>query len=282
MKKYKKLQQIIFLSFVGILINSCVKSDDFSLPDVSITEPNITANTTFKAVKERFKQQGWKEEPLYIVGYIVSTDKAGNFYKHMVIQNRKEDRLDINNPRMGLGIELNATSLYEKYDIGRKIYIKLNGLSVGKSHGVLVIGKVTNNKISRIPTNEIDKVIFRSSEIETILPKIVTIETIVDNDTNTLIQLESMQFITSDLSKTYAGESNDSYMGERILESCNNRDSILLSSSVYSDFKSIIVAQGQGTIMGVLTNNFLGDTPTILIRDRDDIVFNQDRCPPLF
>ncbi len=287
MKTHQKRNLLTLIILVGVLITSCVKSDEFDLPEVTTTDPGITANTTFKAVKERFEQEGEmatfnETEPLYIEGYVISSDKAGNFYKHIIIQNKTDESSDATYPRMGLRIDLNTTSLYEKYELGRKVYIKLNELSIGMSHGVLVIGKSTNGKISQIPAYLVDDVVIRSTEITTITPKATTVSTLIENDINTLIQLTDMQFTSANLSQTYAGESHDRFSGDRNIESCVDGSSMLLSTSTFSDFKSVTLAQGNGTITAVLSKDFSGKNTIVLIRDRDDIVFDGSRCQALF
>ena len=67
--------------------------------------------------------------PTYIEGYVVSSDATGNFYKKLIIQDKSE------NPTAGIEIVLNKTSLSETYDIGRKVYVKLDGLSVSYDDG---------------------------------------------------------------------------------------------------------------------------------------------------
>ena len=285
MKRDANILPVLIL--LVILITSCVKSDAFDLPELTVIEPNITANTTFKAVQERFEQEKKiatfnETEPLYVEGYIISSDKAGNFYKHIIIQNKTDGSTNATHPRMGLKIELNETSLYEKYELGRKVYIKLNGLSVGMSHGVLVLGKLSHGEITQIPPYLVNDAILRSTEVAIITPKTTTIATLTTTDINTLIQLTNMQFTSAIVSQTYAGESHDRFTGNRKIESCLDGSSIVLSSSTFSDFKSVTLPKGNGTITAILTKDFSGKNNVLLIRDRDDILFDDSRCQSLY
>ncbi|WP_445738227.1 DUF5689 domain-containing protein, partial [Mariniflexile sp.] len=107
---------------IAISLTACVQDDDYSVPDTSIKEPNIPANsiTTFKAVVERYEQavNGGNatvlirdEQDLYIEGYVISSDKGGNFFEELIIQNKMDDSDPDNDPRLGLKIEINASSL---------------------------------------------------------------------------------------------------------------------------------------------------------------------------
>ena len=58
---------------------------------------------------------------------------------------------------------------------------------------------------------------------------------------------------------TFASESNDSFDGERLLESCATGSSVILSTSTFSDFKSLSLPANRGSIDGILTRDFFDD-----------------------
>ena len=60
-KKNKVISLIVMAMF---LVSSCVKDDDYSVPDISITEPSIPQDkiTTFSAIKSLYEQASkWRE-----------------------------------------------------------------------------------------------------------------------------------------------------------------------------------------------------------------------------
>ena len=57
-----------------------------------------------------------------IEGYVVSSDKSGNIYKSISIQDKYE------NPTAAIKIAVDQTDLYTKYNVGRKVYVNLKGL----------------------------------------------------------------------------------------------------------------------------------------------------------
>lgn len=281
---------------IGILLAVCFTAcvdDDYAIPDILIKEPNIpTSNiTTFKAIVERYEQavNGGNstvlirdEQDLYIEGYVISSDKAGNFFEKLIIQNKIDASDPDNDPRLGLKIEINASSLYNTYEIGRKVYVKLNGLTIGLSNGVIVIGKGDSNQVKQIQASEYRKIIIRGAEVATLTPKVTNIQDLTSKDENTLIQLNNMQINRFDLASTYAGESTDEFDGFRILESCDSRVSILLQTSTYADFKSLVVPQGKGTIKGIFSRDYGDDFNVLIINSTSDINFdNLQRCDPL-
>lgn len=287
----------IYKLLIGILtivsLVACVQDDDYSVPDTTIKEPNIPLSsiTTFKAIVERYEQAVLggnatvlirDEQDLYIEGYVINSDKGGNFFEELIIQNKIDASNPDNDPRLGLKIEINASSLYNTYEIGRKVYVKLNGLTIGLSNGVIAIGKGDSNSLKQIQASEFRSIILRGTEVATLTPKVANIQDLTEKDENTLIQLSNMQVNRFDLASTYAGESTDEFDGFRVLESCDSKVSLLLQTSTFADFKSLPVPQGKGTITGVFGRDYGDDFNVIMINSTIDINFNnQQRCDPL-
>ena len=51
MKKLTNIKFISFLFFIGIIATSCVKDDDFNVPEINVEEPNVNVNTSIASVK---------------------------------------------------------------------------------------------------------------------------------------------------------------------------------------------------------------------------------------
>ncbi|WP_123912616.1 DUF5689 domain-containing protein [Hanstruepera neustonica] len=301
MKTIKNLFVLSVLS-LAFVMSSCVSDDDYSLPNISIQEPNIPQDkiTTFLAVYQRFEQAQNDGDPtaiipsdeeLYIEGYVISSDQGGNFFEELIIQNKIDDSDSSEDPRLGLRISINVNSLYNTYQIGRKVYVKLTGLTIGESNGVLVIGKGESSQIEQIEATEYSEdcmclvpftdIIIRGTEIAEISPKVTTIEGLSEADENTLIQLNDAQFHRSQLGMTFAGEASDEFDGFRTLESCATNNTIPLQTSTFADFKSLQVDQGRGTIQGIYSRDFGDDFSVLVINSRADINFDSDeRCDP--
>src|SRR5690606_14883107 len=132
-------------------------------------------------------------EDLYIEGYIVSSDQSGNFFEELIIQNKVDDSNPDEDPRLGIRLDINVGSLSDTYEFGRKVYVKLSGLTIGESNGVLTIAKGEDQSLEQIQEFEYRKIIVRTSEVATIIPKLASLIELTDADENTLIQLNNMQ-----------------------------------------------------------------------------------------
>ena len=286
----KPIKILAYLTiFTLIILQSCVNDDDYVLPDISIPDPNISANTTFAAVISRYEQaieEGiqiaiFNEiQDVYIEGYVISSDQAGNFFEELIIQNHPDDSNPNADPRRGLRIEINVRSLSDTYEFGRKVYVKLNGLAVGESNGVITLGKPAGNNIGQIQEFEYLDFIIRDPEVIEVVPKIVTIDNLTEDDENTLIQLQNVQINRSQLGLTFAGEPSDDFDGFRTLESCTNSSSIILQTSTFADFKSLQLPQKSGNITGILSRDFFDAINVLVINSIADVEMNNERCDP--
>ncbi|OEK09725.1 hypothetical protein A8C32_11515 [Flavivirga aquatica] len=290
----KKRKTTILLKLITIfLFVSCVEDDTYSTPDISIGESNIPKEniTTFKAIKSRFEQALNnrnttvvidEETDLYIVGYVVSSDKSGNFFEKLIIQNKTDDSNPDNDPRLGFKLDVNVSNLSDTYQFGQKVYVKMNGLTVGETKGVITIGKGDAVNIEQIQAADYKDIIIRSNEIATITPKIIGLADLTEQDENTLIQLNNMQLNRFELGATFASESIDKFDGLRLLENCDSGISMIMQTSTFSDFKSLVVPQGQGTITGIFGRDFRDDFNVLIINNSEAINFDKDkRCDPL-
>lgn len=293
MIQLKYINKLCILLGVFIII-SCVNDDDYNIPlpsdseNISIPENKIT---TFRAVQQRYEQavnsgdliaRIYEDEDIYIEGYVISSDAAGNFFEELIIQNKIDDSDTDADPRLGLKVDINVSSLSDTYEFGRKIYIKLAGLTIGESNGVITIGKGDAVKVKQIQAAEYRDIVIRTNEVATIIPKVVSPENLTNADQNTLIQMDNMQLNRFELGATYASESIDEYDGLRTLESCDSGTSILMQTSTFSDFKSVIIPQGKGSITGVFSRDFGDDFNVVIVNSVTDVNFDSsERCDPI-
>ncbi len=251
-------------------------------------DPGLEPTTTFAAVRARFEQAGnsyaafgLEEDPLIIEGYVISSDEKGNFFDEIFIQNTPEtEDLGPNNPRLGLRVIMDKNNIYQTFEVGRKVYIILNGLAVDEDTGILTLGIQNVNEIVKIPNAILDNYVVGGEEIVALTPLTKKVNQLNANDLNTLVNLNDMQFIVSQIGLTYAGEPQDNFDGERNLQSCDDTGNIRLFTSTFADFRSQIVADGSGSITAVYTRNFSNDESVLSVRDLNDINFTEARCDP--
>lgn len=298
--KTLKINKIILLLIGLVVFNGCVEDDDFNTPNTSVVEPNIpeTAKVEISAVAGALAQeQGNSEldytdedaiatydfnpEDIYMVGYVVSSDEGGNWFEELIIQDRPE------NPTIGIKVLIDVNPLFVRYEVGRKVYVKLNGLAVGITNGVLTLGLRNGNDIDKIPSAVETDFLVRSAEVATIVPLPLTFAEFANDKTNLLIELQDVQFnrnqATGDNPLSYASEGSDQFDGERTLESCASGLSRIFSTSTFADFKSLTLPSGRGNMTAILTKNFFGDEFNISVNTPENVNLDDpDRCDPDF
>ncbi|WP_298417405.1 DUF5689 domain-containing protein [uncultured Kordia sp.] len=292
MKANKIFSLIAILGTMGLVITSCVQDDEFAIPNGTTTvDPGLTATATFNNMVSRYLQAvasgdeiaeiALDEEEIILEGYVVSSDKAGNFFEELVIQNKTDGSSSDADPRLGFRVDINQSALFNTYEFGRKVYIKMNGLAIGIENGVYAIGKPNGNDIDQIQPFELNDFVVRGTEVAQMTPKVTTIGELEEADENTLIQLEEVQFSRNDIGKTYAGESSDSFDGFRSLEECVQGGIISLQTSTFADFKSLPLDENKGTIQGIFTRDFGDDANVLVINSLADVNFTDTvRCDP--
>ncbi|HKJ47841.1 MAG TPA: DUF5689 domain-containing protein, partial [Christiangramia sp.] len=90
-------KNIMLVMMVAVMFNSCVKTDDYEIPDFTEPELNIDGDlTTIAAVKGNFypatgEIYTFRDSNTFFEGYVISSDEGGNFYKEVIVQDKPED-----------------------------------------------------------------------------------------------------------------------------------------------------------------------------------------------
>ena len=277
------MKKIVFL-FIIIVMTGCVLPLEHPVPPIEEQVTTQTANTEISAIFNRVQSATTKtttfemtEDTLWIAGYVVSSDIGGNFYKEIIIQDTTQ------NPTQAIKINIDKTGLYNKYPVGQKILVKLNGLSAGVENGILTLGIQEGTNIARIPQFSIAQHILKTSEITEITPKEVTVETIDSLSLGLWVRINDIQFPNAIKNKTFSAETNDEFDGERYLAECATQSqALLLSTSTFASFKSVSLPQKRGTIEGVILRDFFGSYYILKINTLANINFQNERCEPYF
>ena len=281
-----KLNKLVALFACMFALNGCIQDDDFKAPDTVVVDPVINGNIIdIDAVLGTFNQSGddiitFEGTNNFMVGYVISSDEGGNFFEELVMQDKPE------NPTAGIVVQVDVSPLFTIYDFGRKVYVKLDGLSVAISNGVIQLGRREGNNLAKISAAKMSEHLIRTPEVATIVPLEVGINDFSNELESLYIRLNDVQFnrfeVLGDNPKTFAAEDDDQFDGERLLESCAGSSSVILSTSTFSDFKSLLLPSNRGSIDGVLTRDFFDDFYTIYINSPAAINFNNEmRCDPI-
>ncbi len=267
---------LILIAFLGVsfAFTSCVKQD-FTVPKAQCFDSTITANTTISQLKSMFTGDTTRiNDSVVVQGVVVSCDKAGNFYKELVIEDDND----------AIAIQIDASYLYLKYPLGQKVYIKCGGLYLGKSYGAIKIGALYTQydivQFGRIQGNvNVNDHILSSCENTPVEPKVVTLSQINDGVLYKLIKINNVQFKYTELGTTYADATNLADVSHHIVD--NNKKSLVVRISGYAKFAHDTIAKGNGSIVGVLET--YNGTYQLMIRDTSDVDFTGKRfIEPIF
>ncbi len=289
----KKLNRFISLLFILIVILSCVKDDDYEVPNTDPIAPDIEGNIiTIDSLLNLLLQEqngdpsvflSFMESDLYISGFVISNDEAGNFFEELIIQDLPE------NPIRGVRLLIDVNPLFTSFEFGRKVFVKLDGLTVGYANdGILTLGAFASGSvINKISESLMPETVIRDVILAEIIPLEMNISDFEIDKTNLYIRLNDAQFNRNEATgiyrKSFAGEPDDEFDGVRALESCSSPSSTILSTSTYSDFKAILLPQGRGVIDGILTRDYYNENFNIVLNTPETIYFdNEDRCDPEF
>lgn len=286
----KIFNQKLFFLFLGfgmlVSVSSCVEDDDFDAPQFEQTPPSIEGNIVSLSVLEGVLAQNdngpftFENSNDVVEAYVISNDESGNFFRELIIQDKPE------NPTYGIAVQVDLNPLFTKFDFGRKVYIKLDGLSVGQREGNEPrLGIADGIDIARIPESFVDDIILRDTLVANVIPAQRQLSDLTFSDVNTYVELTDIQFskiyFSENSSATYASETGDSFDGERILESCLSSNELIFSTSTFADFKGISLPPGSGSLKGVLTRDFFGEFFTFYINSPEDVDMTGERCDPL-
>ena len=289
MKQIKYM--FIVIAAFGVLLLGCEVNRDFEAPEAAPIPVVLEGNEiTIATLRELLLQEQINNENLvlsfsetdsYISGYVISSDEAGNFFEEIIMQDEP------NNPSNGVKVLVDVNPLFVSYEFGRKVYVRLDGLAVGFNSGVLTLGVLDRGNINKISESQEDYFITRDTTVAQIVPMPLLRDDFTDDKTNLYIHLEDVQFRDDDVlgenRKTYSAESTDVFDGERRLVFCNNRRSVVFSTSTFADFKALLLPQGRGTLDGLLQYNFFGDEFNVVVNSPNDILFEDiERCDPIY
>ena len=261
---------VIFL--LSILNISCGISDDFEKPDTICLDSN-SANTTYAQIRELLHEDRIVQihEEWIVQGYIISSDREGNFFNTLHFQ---EEVLDESG---GMQLEMDLRDSYLFFPAGTKVFIKLHGLYISKSNETFKIGDINSNfgneTIGRLPAPVVTQHIMLSCK-NTEIPasNLIELDSLHDGLINTLIELNDVEFTLEEPDSTYAEVEVES---ERILRDCRGNE-IILQNSGYSNFQSDLLPEGRGSVSGVLLKD--GKDYIVKIRSTQDIDFQEERC----
>ncbi len=264
------------LFFTMSILLSCVRDDDFNVPKPDNgPDPaaGITANISIAEVKQLFS--GYTTEftsDLIVEGYVVSSDASGNFYKELYLQDHPS------NPTAGIRVALDKQDLYLTYDIGRKLFINLNGLFIGEGDGkVLTIGQEVGGEITGINEAEIPDFLIKSATVKAITGKSMQFSQVTEAHIGMYVRFFNTQIHANELELPFV-DPTALYSTQRTLESCEEETTFMVETSAFADFAQLILPEDNGTVAGVITREFSGNTILLVLNEASNMLYGGERC----
>lgn len=208
----------------------------------------------------------------YLKAQIIADDATGNLFKYLYLEDATG----------GIKININRADLYleKRFKLGKDLNVKLKGLYIRNVNGELQLGSndASSAVAYRIKDEEIYKYLFDSNTLaREVVPTERTITQLTKADVGRWIKIKDLQFINSDLGRTYADGTATS---NRTLEDClGNKVTLRTSGRAIFGIKaasSIDVAGGKGDIYAVVS--IFNDTYQLWIPQLTDIKFSNPRC----
>lgn len=264
--KTKFLKSILFMALAAGTLTSCVNDDDYNIPALECTEPSITATKTVEEIYNQatsvatLYQAADENADDYIEAVVVSSDKGGNFYKTIYLNNIVTDgNGELRAGNIGFSIQVNQTDLFTDYGVGRKVYIKLDGLYIQIRSNTLQIGALFGSNVGQIPAELYADHIFRACTVieESKLVNVITdLSQINDSYIGRLIRFEGVQFTDGSLNQTYYNAANVDAGGQTLTYITNSEEetyTLPFRTGSFADYAGTPVATGNGSITGILT-----------------------------
>ncbi len=177
----------------------------------------------------------------YVKAKVTANDETGNLYKYIYIEDATG----------GIRVNINKTNLYQdpRFKVGKNLIIKLKDLYIGVSGGEFQIGQPFNGNIGQIAELDVYKTFYDSNEpITSVVATEKTIANLTTADVGRWIKIKGLQFIDTDLGKTFAAGSTTN----RTLEDCSGKK-IILRTSNFASFAGATLDNGKGDVYAILS-----------------------------
>jgi hypothetical protein len=265
MKQLINLKSFLVLLITAFTFTACVDQDFDDIQTANV-DPNLTPTHTIRQLQALATGSVGVEitDDIIIAGVVVGDDSSGNIYKKLILQQDSS----------GIAINLDKTSFYTEYRVGRRVYVKCKGLYIADNGGNFELGNSASNPVGRIPWGLVGQYLFKGQWGQYIAPKVYDLSAstnATDIPTNTLVQFNNVEFVTPHVVWATTGSQNLD------IQECGiNPATLVIYSSTYSTFALQQVPTGNGSIVGVYT--VYNNAGELQIRDPRDANMTGTRC----
>lgn len=226
------------ISILLLLFTSCDAA--YEMPSQHGEE--LVVNSTLGDLRTRYAGKATQiEEELIVSGRVTSSDRAGNFYRSLTIEAGEAAA------ELMVGLD----HLHNDYPIGTKLYVRLQGLTVGEQHGIVQIGRAADPH-SGFATDylsskaSVDQHIIRSSDpIAEPMPATYRIEELRPEMAGRLIRIEQLTHHREEATEPIT------WGGEHVFTDATN-NLIYIFVRTYADFSDRLIPAHLSALVGIL------------------------------
>lgn len=260
-----KMNKLILILLAALTMTACVDRT-FDEPEFDFQDPDLQVTTSIAALKSTHVIGQYETlEGDIIAGVVVANDKSGNFYETIVIADETG----------GIEVKINKRSLFNNFPVGRKVFVKLDGLVMGDYNELIQLGYASNDSgFVGIPNEYMDEFVVGGSLNNAFQVDTLALKDVDENYMSMLIAIKDVQFLEEELGGTYA-DSQFKVTTNRNMEDCFARE-IIVRTSGYASFAAQPLPEGKGTVVAVLSR--YRDDFQLYLRDTEDIDLSGDRC----
>ena len=244
--------KMIVIVTITFSISSCKKT--FDAPP-GPGEVNLVANKTIAGLKSYHTIAGVYDlisQDIIICGTVIANDQSGNFYKQLFIQDSTG----------AIQLLLDAYSIYNSYPVGRKVYIKCNGLTLSDANSTMVLGIKAivdgSPSMEGIPASVANQYLVGATLNNPVEPITVTLADLGSNMNsryiNALVKLNGYEFASADTSKAYGDTSSfKATVNRNVNLGCGSTINTIVRTSGYANFAAVRLPKGNGSIAAIYT-----------------------------
>lgn len=251
-------------------LSDCIGFDDNG-GGTDPVPPTAEANTTIDDVVAKY----WKDDLNYateigkndagedqiITARVISSDKTGNIYKSLYVQDGTG----------ALMFSVNDSKLYQNYPYGQTVNINLTGMFIGRRQGLLQVGVLGDYNGTPQPDRmeasefELHASITGTPEPNEVSIAAVTIDQLSDARkwSDRIVRLSGVHFEKGGSETFVVGGAATS---QKIIDAQGR--SVVLRTSAYATFAANILPKGVGDIVAIVT--YYNSTPQLVISDVSD------------
>ena len=267
-------RQLFLLPLVVSLLAACNAYDKHD-PVAPNTEALPEKTLTIKELKAEYKPGGnflpKDGKPLIIRGQVISSDRWGNFYNEIYIEDETG----------GIKLALGSSAMYATYPIGSEIAMTVNGLKLGDAVGNLSVGVDSSRKTGageeyendRIPLPIVQQVVKCDGVKKALKPKEIKIKDVNKDLVGSLVLIKDVQFVSPN--DTWANPHRDKKSGESRSIQDKEGNTIVVRNSDYSVFAGQKLPEGSGDLMAIVT--YYRSTKQLVVSSPEDAKFDKPR-----